>query len=129
MQINSFTATGRLGQDPDVKYFESGSVVAKASIAIDKNTSKKDDPPSWFRLECWGKTAEIFANYCKKGSQVGVSGSIYPETWTDKTSGETKIQMTVKVEQITLLDKKGEGGSTQSATPSAGASTDYYEDF
>jgi single-strand DNA-binding protein len=129
MQINSFTATGRLGQDPDCKYFESGSVVAKTSIAIDKNTSKRDDPPSWFRLEAWGKTAEILTNYCKKGSQVGVSGSVYVESWTDTSTGQLQQRHTIKVESITLLDKKGEGGSVQSASPSAGASTDYYEDF
>lgn len=128
MQINSFTATGRLGQDPDVKWFESGTVVAKASIAIDKNTSKKDDPPSWFEVECWGKTAEVFAQYCKKGSQIGVTGSIYPRSWTSK-DGTPASGMTIKVESITLLDKKGDGGSTQSTSPSAGASTDYYEDF
>lgn len=128
MQINSFTTSGNIGRDPDVKYFESGSVVAKASIAVNKNTSKKDDPPSWFEVECWGKTAEVLANYCKKGSKIAVTGSVYPQSWTGK-DGLPASGVTIKVESLTLLDKKGDNDSAQSASHPAGASTDYYEDF
>jgi hypothetical protein len=34
---------GRLGSDPEVRYFESGSAVANANIAINKPGAKRDE--------------------------------------------------------------------------------------
>lgn len=127
MQINSFTATGNIGRDPEPKYFESGSVVAKTSIAVNKNTSKKDEKPSWFEIECWGKTAEVLTNYCKKGSKIGVTGSIYPQAWTGK-DGIPASGVTIKVESLTLLDKKSD--NTSASDSSAASAESYsYDDF
>lgn len=125
MQINSFTATGRLGRDPETVFFESGSSSTKFSLAVDKNTSKKDDPPSWFECVAWNKTGEIVANYCKKGSLVGINGSIYLEKWDDKETGDTRSKVVLRVNQVTLLSSKSENSAN---TTSVNLNT-YLEDF
>jgi single-strand DNA-binding protein len=62
MSLNVVTLVGRAGRDPDVKYFESGSVVCKFTLAVNRRTRNSDEP-DWFNLEMWGKTAEVAANY------------------------------------------------------------------
>lgn len=126
MQINTFTATGRLGRDPESKHFESGAANTKFSIAVDR--PKKDAPTDWFECVAWDKTGEVVANYCKKGSLVGVTGSIYLETWTDRETGNPRSKHVINVQSVTLLGGKSDNTSGGDTSP-AGA-TDYnYDDF
>ena len=59
MQINTINLVGRAGREPDVRYFESGSIVANFTIAV--NRRSRDEEPDWFNLEIWGKQAQIAA--------------------------------------------------------------------
>jgi single-strand DNA-binding protein len=86
MSINTVTLVGRAGRDPDVRYFESGSVVCKFSLAVDRR-SRNSDQPDWFNLEMWGRTAEVAANYGRKGSLIGVTGALKLDQWSDRASG------------------------------------------
>ena len=36
MEINTISLVGRAGREPDVKYFESGSLVANFSLAVNR---------------------------------------------------------------------------------------------
>lgn len=105
MSINVLTLIGNLGGDPDVKYFESGSVNAKFSLAVRKS---KNDDPDWFNCVAWGKTAETIANYLRKGSKVAIDGSLGEESWTDRQTGELRTSTIVKVERLEMLGKKGD---------------------
>jgi len=110
--LNVCSFTGRAGRDPETRYFESGSMVAEFSIAIDG--WKRDSNPLWLNLKIWGKTAQIAGDYIKKGSMIAVSGSLESETWTDKASGEEKSKIVLNVKELTLLgskrDDQGGGG-------------------
>ena len=64
MAINSVTLVGRAGRDPEVRYFESGTVVANLTMAVTRRN--RDDEPDWFNLEIWGKQAQVAADYVKK---------------------------------------------------------------
>ena len=104
MGINSVTLVGRAGRDPEVKYFESGSVVANLTIAV--NRRGRNDEPDWFNLEIWGKQAQVAADYIKKGSLVGVNGSFKLDTWTDRNNGETRSKPVIRVDRLELLGSK-----------------------
>jgi hypothetical protein len=54
MMLNSLILVGRLGQDPELKYFDSGSVKATFSVAVDRPSKEKTT--DWFNVEVWGKT-------------------------------------------------------------------------
>lgn len=111
--MNSISLVGRAGRDPETRYFESGSVVANLTLAV--NRRKKDEEPDWFNLEIWGKTAEVATNYVRKGSMIGVTGSIHQEKWTDRASGEEKSKWVVRVDRLDLLGSKRD--SDDSAPP------------
>jgi single-strand DNA-binding protein len=104
--MNNITLVGRAGRDPEVRYFESGTMVANFTLAV--NAYKKDEAPDWFNLTIWGKQAQVAADYVKKGSQIAVSGRMTSEKWTDRTTGEEKSKPVVVVERITLLGRKNE---------------------
>jgi single-strand DNA-binding protein len=105
MSINVVHLVGRAGGDPDMKWFESGKCVCRLTLAVNRR-SKNNDQPDWFNLEIWGKTAEIAANYVKKGSQIGVKGSLQIETWVDKTTNTNRSRPVIKVDTLDLLGSK-----------------------
>jgi single-strand DNA-binding protein len=117
MSINSITLVGRAGRDPEVKYFESGTMVANLSLAV--NRRSRDEEPDWFNLEIWGKTAQFAADYVKKGSLIGVIGSLRIEKWTNKTTGEQHNKPVIRVDRLELLGSKRDDDHSGSATPAA----------
>ncbi|NET46932.1 single-stranded DNA-binding protein [Okeania sp. SIO2B3] len=105
MSLNVVTLVGRAGRDPEVKYFESGSVVCKFTLAVDRR-SKRTDQPDWFDLEMWGKTAEIAADYVRKGKLIGIKGSLKFEYWQDRNTGASRSKPVIRVDQLELLGSK-----------------------
>tara|TARA_B100000965_G_scaffold230222_1_gene192792 strand:+ start:718 stop:1107 length:390 start_codon:yes stop_codon:yes gene_type:complete len=104
MTINSVTLVGRAGRDPEVKYFESGTVVANLTMAV--NRRNRDDEPDWFNLEIWGKQAQVAADYVKKGSLIGITGSFKLDSWKDRNTGEDRQKPVVRVDRLELLGSK-----------------------
>jgi len=91
---------GRLGSDPEVRHFQSGAAVANVRIAVNQPGAKRDDglEPDWFKLEVWGaEEAHAFADACRKGSLVDVTGRFKIETWTDR-EGQERTGTTIRVE-------------------------------
>tara|TARA_B100000214_G_C23565514_1_gene444881 strand:+ start:68 stop:457 length:390 start_codon:yes stop_codon:yes gene_type:complete len=109
MGINSVTLVGRAGRDPEVKYFESGTVVANLTMAV--NRRNKNDEPDWFNLEIWGKQAQVAADYVKKGSLIGITGSFKLDSWKDRNTGETRNKPVVRVDRLELLGSKRDSES------------------
>lgn len=115
MSLNVVNLVGRVGGDPDVKYFESGKVKCKLTLAVNRR-SRNNDQPDWFNLELWGKTAETAANYVRKGKLIGVQGSLKIERWNDRTTGVERSSPTILVDRFEFLgSKRDEEGS---ASPS-----------
>lgn len=103
--LNIVHLVGRVGGTIDPRYFESGSVKADFTLAVNRR-SKNNDQPDWFNVTCWGKTAEVATNYVRKGSLVGISGQLTIETWTDKNTGAERSKPVIKVDRLELLGSK-----------------------
>ncbi|WP_298128685.1 single-stranded DNA-binding protein, partial [Ferrovum sp.] len=78
--VNKVILVGNLGRDPEVRYLPDGSAIANISVATtdtwkDK-AGTKQEKTEWHRVSFFGKTAEIAAQYLKKGSQVYLEGRI-----------------------------------------------------
>jgi single-strand DNA-binding protein len=111
MSINVVTLIGRVGNDPEIKYFDSGKVVCKLALAVNRRT-REGEHTDWFNLELWGKTAEVAGNYVRKGKQIAVKGSLKFDTWNDRQTGVSRSTPVIQVDQLDLLGSKrdGEGG-------------------
>lgn len=105
--MNVITLVGRAGRDPEMRYFESGTMVANLTLAV--NSVKRDEEPDWFDLEIWGKTAQVAADYVRKGKQIAVSGRMVTQRWTDRQTGQQRSKLVVSVNQLTLLGSREDG--------------------
>ncbi len=105
MNLNLVNLVGRVGTNPDIKYFDSGSVVCKLTLAVNRRT-RNSDQPDWFNLEMWGKTAEVAGNYVRKGSLIGIQGALKIETWTDRNTGKERSKPVIRVDRLDLLGSK-----------------------
>lgn len=121
MSLNTVTLVGRAGRDPDVRYFESGSVVCKFTLAVNRRRRNSDEP-DWFNLEIWGKTAEIAANYVRKGSLVGVTGALKIDHWKDRNTGADRSSPVIRVDRLDLLGSKRDNEAAMGMN-------DSYEEF
>jgi single-strand DNA-binding protein len=116
MSLNVVSLVGRVGAEPDMRYFESGSMVCKLVLAVDRPT-RNSDQPDWFNLELWGKNAEIAAQYVRKGSLIGATGSLKFDRWKDRTTGVDRSQPVIRVDRLDLLGSRRD--TETSAAPAA----------
>lgn len=102
--INSVVLVGRVGQDPEVRYFDSGKVKTVLSIAVSRWT-KDGDKTDWFRIELWDKKAEVAGEYAKKGALVAIDGRLALNKW-QAPSGESREYYYIRANDIRLLGKR-----------------------
>lgn len=85
MNLNKVIIIGRLVRDPELKAIPSGSKVTSVSIATsrtwkDKSGSKQEET-EFHNCVAWGKTAEIIAQYMKKGHIIMIEGRLQTRSW------------------------------------------------
>ena len=83
------TITGRLGNDPEMRYTNDGTPVVNVSIA--HNWLYRDEKlVKWIRCSLWAELAEKAMTALHKGDLVKVTGTITFRAWTrqDGTSVE-----------------------------------------
>lgn len=111
--LNLWVGIGRVGRDPELKYFQSGDPYCSTSIAVgkkwkDKNSGETREQTTWVPLQFFNKTAELFAKYAKKGSQIRVSGELTVRKYKDKDDVE-RTATEIRVQDFQLLGGKPEG--------------------
>lgn len=117
--MNNITLVGRAGRDPEVRYLDNGEALASLSLAVDN--LKKDSAPEWFNLEIWGKTAQVAADYVRKGKLLAVSGSMHQQKWTDRNTAEEKSKWVVRVDRLKLLGSKSDDNRDAGTDPERAA--------
>jgi len=113
--INKVILVGNIGQDPEVRYMQSGSAVANLSLATgetwkDKQTGATQERTEWHRVVFYNRLAEIVGEYVKKGSKLYVEGSLRTRKWQDKT-GVDRYTTEIIADEMQMLDSKGQGGN------------------
>ena len=108
MAFNLVILTGRLTKEPELKFGASGTAYCKFTLAV--NRMKKDDPADFIFCSAFGKTAELIAEYVKKGHQLGVQGRLQQDTY--EKDGQKISKTGVTVDKIEFL----ESNKTESTT-------------
>jgi single-strand DNA-binding protein len=115
--LNKVILIGNLGKDPEIRYTQQGEPIANFSLATSERwtdkSGQKQERTEWHRVEVFGKTAQIVRDYCSKGKQVYLEGSIKYDEWTDKDGNKrnmTKIRVSGPGSRLVLLGSRGEGG-------------------
>lgn len=104
---NVVVLVGRLTKDPELRYTSNGAASLNFTLAIDRNFKNKQGERETDFITCqmWRKTAETFANYARKGTQVSVDGSIQTRNYENKQGQKVYVTEAV-INNFTLLGSK-----------------------
>lgn len=129
---NRTIIVGNLTRDVELRQIPSGTAVADIGVAINDREKRGDewvDVTTFIDVTLWGRTAEVAAEYLRKGSPVLVEGKLRLETWNAKETGEKRSKHKIVADKMQLLGTKGQSGGGQSQPASSQASSDEFIPF
>ena len=113
--INNVTLVGRLTKDPELKYTPSNVAVVTFTLAVNRNFKGANGEREADFINCmmWRKQAELFAEWCKKGNLVGVTGRIQTRNYENQ-QGQRVYVTEVVAESFQTLEKKDNSANQSS---------------
>lgn len=105
---NNVQLIGRLGNDPQVRNFDSGKKMVTFSLATNEsyinNKGEKVEDTQWHNIVVWGKKADIAETYLTKGSEVAIQGKLINRSY--ESNGEKKYITEINLNELLMMDKK-----------------------
>jgi single-strand DNA-binding protein len=105
--VNKAILLGRLGADPEIRYTSSGTAVVNVSLATNESFTNREgervEKTEWHRLVFWRQLAEIIGQYCRKGGQIYVEGTLRYRTYED-SEGRERFTAEIEVRELSMLD-------------------------
>ena len=106
--LNSYTFSGRLGNNAELKYTSSGTAIWSASVGVGYGYGDNKGT-NWIRVQVFGKRAESLAKLeLAKGAAVGITGELRVRTY-DTKDGTKGTSVEVVAQDVALLGGKPEG--------------------
>ena len=115
--MNSVQLLGRLTRDPDVRYADSGSTIARFTIAVDRRFKQEGGETADF-INCiaFRNTAEFIEKHIFKGTKIALNGRIQTGSYTNKDG--VKVYTTdVVVENVEFAERKNSNAGSNAAAP------------
>lgn len=113
--ISKTTIIGRLGQDPEVRYSNSGTAIANLSVATSYKPKNGEEETEWHRVVLFGRTAEVAQQYLKKGSTVYIEGRNRTRKWQDNSGQDRWTTEVLGWDMQMLGDRSEQRPQTQPA--------------
>lgn len=114
--MNTVILKGNLTKENELKYLPSGSAICSNSIATTKKwkdqQGQQKEKTCFIDIVVFGKGAEIFNQYTKKGSKIIIRGSIELDQWQDQ-QGQNRQKHKISVEEFEFLDSKQDNQQNQ----------------
>lgn len=98
---NTWIGLGRLAKDPELRYTKDGKAVVDLRIAVPRPVA--EDVADFFDVAAFGTLAENCAQYCGKGRQILVEGSLRHQSWDDKETGQKRSKVDILANRIQFL--------------------------
>lgn len=113
--FNETSLAGMVCRDPELKFTPTGTAVCSWSMATNRKRKEKEHT-TWWKVVCFGKTAELAGEYLKKGSNVYVTGEAEIEEYTDR-EGAKRSSLVLNVNSMKFLDSKAEASAVPRSAP------------
>jgi single-strand DNA-binding protein len=82
--MNKCIFLGRLTKDAESKVVNNDTTITNFTLAVNRKFKQENQPTADFlNFVSFGKTAEVIAKYCKKGSQIAVISRVQTRSWED----------------------------------------------
>ena len=104
--FNIVVLTGRICQPVELKTTPNGISVCAFGIAVDRAYKKGEEKQTDFlNVVCWRTTAEFVSKWFKKGSLIGIEGSIQTRKFTDK-NGNNRTAFEIVANNVHFVESK-----------------------
>ncbi|MEE1244239.1 MAG: single-stranded DNA-binding protein [Acutalibacteraceae bacterium] len=127
--FNLVVLTGRLTADPELKTTQSGISVTSFSIAVDRRyRSGEDRQTDFINIVAWRQTAEFVTKYFKKGSLIGIEGSIQTRKYQDK-DGNNRTVFEVVANNVQFVESKRDSAPSSEPASFSNAGVDDFAEI
>lgn len=122
MSLNKVMLIGNVGQDPEVRYIDSGVATATLSLATSTpgytlaNGTQVPERTEWHRVLLWRRLAEVAERYVHKGDKLYIEGEIHTRNYVDK-KGKTRYVTEIWANNMEMLTPKPQPAQPQPASP------------
>lgn len=99
--MNKVIESGRLTKDAEITYIQGNSMaVARFTLAVDRRFKQEGQPTAdYIRCIAFGKTAEFFERFGRKGTKFFIEGRIQTGSYTNK-DGQKVYTTDVVIENV-----------------------------
>jgi len=120
--LNRVILIGRLTQDPELRYTNSGTAVASFTLAVDRARANQtgERETDFISIVVWQKQAELCAQYLRKGRLAAVDGRLQIRSYENREGQKVRVAEVV-AESVRFLDR-GDSPAAAHSSP-APAST------
>lgn len=133
--INNVVLVGRIVREPELRYTPQNTAVATFTLAVNRRFKNAQGERETDFINCviWRQPAENLANWAKKGTLVGITGSIQVRNYENK-EGQRVYVTEVLAENFQMLEsnsnktEKGKTKSNQDKDPFAGSPMEVSDD-
>ncbi len=128
MYLNKVFLYGNLTRDPELKALPSGSNVVNFGLATNRTykdkSGAKQEATEFHNIVAFGRTAEVIAQYMKKGRPIFVEGRIQTRSWEGKEDGKKQYRTEIVVDNFQFgADAKGGSGAQHNAPAEDGSAS------
>jgi single-strand DNA-binding protein len=116
MSLANISIVGNLVKPPEQMHFVSGKIKTTFTVAVNGfgRPARGGDTADFYRVETWGKLAELAGKYLDKGNQIAVSGRLLFDRFVDQ-QGKNRVIPVVEANQLSLPPKpKSNNNNTDS---------------
>ena len=108
MGINKINLVGRLGKDPEFRYIDKNTAIARLRLAVnnydyDSNGNNKKYT-TWVNVVLWNRLAFVAKNGLSKGTAIAIEGKMANRSLVDK-EGTKHYVLEVDAESIETISK------------------------
>ena len=121
--VNKVILIGNVGQDPEIRSFQTGGKVCNLSIATserwkDRETKEQKERTQWHRVVVFNEPLiNLIEMYVKKGSKLFIEGQLETRKWTDASGQEkysTEVVLRAYKGELTFLDSRSNNSDNDS---------------
>jgi single stranded DNA-binding protein (ssb) len=117
--MNKVILVGRLAQDPEVRYTQSGKAVASFSLAVNRFSGQGQKEADFIPIVAWEKLAETCGNNLTKGQRVLIEGRLQIRSY-EANDGQKRRVAEVIAQNMEFLERKQATDDRGDANPFGG---------
>ena len=127
--LNKIVIQGRLTKDPELRRTQSGTAVASATVAVDRDFKNQDGSrdTDFIPIVAWNGTGEMLAKYFSKGRMIVVEGRLQLRDWTDN-DGNKRRTAEIVANSVYFGDSKKDSESAPTHSEPQGGFSEVEDD-